>query len=240
MKRAIIVGASSGIGMALARELAGHGYEVGLCARRLDKLEELAASLPTRSFVRQLDVSRPEEAMARLGELLEDMESVELVVANAGVGFYNKKLVWQREKDTIDVNVVGFAATVNASWRYFAERGGGHIVGVSSVAAVRGASLVSAYNASKAFMSSYLEGLHIQSAKLGANITVTDVRPGFVDTPMTEGQKGMFWVAPAPVAARQIYRAIERKRRLVFVTRRWRLAAWVLSMLPDFIYRKLG
>ena len=103
-----------------------------------------------------------------------------------------------------------------------------------SIAALRGSRVGPAYSASKAFVSNYLEGLRLRAANAGRSIVVTDIKPGFVDTAMAKGE-GLFWVASPQEAARQIYRAIQRKAKHAYVTRRWRLFAWLYRALPDFI-----
>lgn len=238
MRKAIIVGASSGIGRELARIMSEDGWGVGLAARRTELLEEIKGELPGEAWLKTLDLVEPEEAMTRLEELIEEMGGVDLIVINSGVGYHNRKLKWIHEINTIDVNVVGFSAMINVAYRYFEGRGSGHIVGVSSIAALRGGRLVPAYSASKAFMSNYMEGLRVRATHAGLSIAVTDVRPGFVDTPMTRGQKGMFWVAPVDKATRQIYRAICKRRKKVYVTRRYNIAAWLFACLPDWLYAK--
>ena len=238
MATAVIVGASSGIGEALARVLAADGWDLGLAARREERLHEVAGSLAGRVEVAALDVSVPGESMATLDALLERLHPVDVVIVNAGVGVPNYKLRWGPEATTIDINVTGFAAMTNVAVHYFEKQGGGHLVGISSVAALRGGYGAPAYAASKAFVSNYMEGIRVQAHKRKLNLTVTDVRPGFVDTAMTEGQKGMFWVADVECAARQIYAAIKRRRARVYVTRRWGLVAAVMRVVPDFLYRK--
>jgi short-subunit dehydrogenase len=139
MKRsAIIVGASSGIGLELAKVLAANSYSVGLVARRLDLLSELARELPTRAFAKAIDVSKPIEAMPHLRKLIVEMNNVELFVIGAGTGFINPELDWERERETIDVNVSGFTAIINVAVEHLQARGSGHIVGISSLAALRG------------------------------------------------------------------------------------------------------
>ncbi len=153
MKAAVIVGASSGIGRELAKTLALNGYGVGLAGRRWELLSDLQAELPGPSYIKRLDVSKPAEAMALLRELIAEMNGVDLFVISAGTGFVNPGLDWQREKETIDVNVSGFAAVANIAAEHLQARGAGHIVGISSLAALRGGGESPAYNASKAFVS---------------------------------------------------------------------------------------
>lgn len=238
MPRAVIVGASSGIGEELARTMAADGWELGIAARREDRLNELALSLGGRVEVAALDVAEPAGAMAALTDLLESLDPVDVVVVNAGIGIPNYKLGWEPEAETIDVNVTGFAAMTNVAVHYFEKRGKGHLVGISSVAALRGGYGAPAYSASKAFVSNYMEAVRVQAYKRKLNLAVTDVRPGYVHTAMTEGQKGMFWVADVSVAARQIYSAIKRRRKRVYVTRRWGIIAAALHVVPDMLFRK--
>jgi len=238
MKQAIVIGASSGIGRELAKILASNGYRVGLVARRLNLLSELACELPNPAFVKAIDVSRTAEAMSLLRELIAEMKDVELFVFSAGIGFINRGLDWGHEKETIEVNVSGFTATINVIVEYLQAKGMGHIVGISSVAALRGNGEAPAYNASKAFMSSYMEGLRNKFSKLKLPIIVTDVRPGFVNTVMAKGD-GLFWAASPGKAAEQIFDAIRKRKRQVYVTKRWQIIAWLLKTIPEWLYNKL-
>ncbi|MEW6734342.1 MAG: SDR family NAD(P)-dependent oxidoreductase [Acidobacteriota bacterium] len=238
MKKAIVVGASSGIGRELAKILAKNGYHVGLVARRANLLNELAHEFPNQMFTKAIDVSKPVELMPLLRELIAEMNGVDLFVVSAGNGFINPELAWKPEQETIDVNVSGFTAVVNVAVEHLQARGCGHIVGISSLAALRGNRVAPAYNASKAFVSNYLEGLQHKFSKLKLPIIVTDVQPGFVDTAMAKGE-GMFWVASPEKAARQIFDAIRKQKKQVYITKRWRIIAWVIKILPDWLYHKL-
>lgn len=238
MKNAIVVGASSGIGREMAKILSANGYNLGLVARRLNLLTELAAELPTQSFIRVIDVSKPEEAMTLLQELIAEMKDVELFIISAGTGFHNPGLEWDLEQTTIDTNVVGFTAIILTAIQHLQSRGSGHIAGISSIAALRGGRAAPAYNASKAFVSNYLQGLQQRFSKMGLPIIVTDVKPGFVDTAMAKGD-GIFWMASPEKAARQIFVAIQKQRKHVYVTRRWRAIAWLLKGLPDWLYNRM-
>ncbi|QIB73228.1 SDR family NAD(P)-dependent oxidoreductase [Halogeometricum borinquense] len=235
-RTAVVVGASSGIGRALASELADAGYEVGLAARRLSKLESVGADLPTKSYVARMDVSDPDEARDRMDRLADAMDGVDLVVLSAGVGHENRELAWEPERDTVDVNARGFAALATWSMEHFESRGGGHLVGISSVAEFFGNPVAPAYNASKAFVSRYLDGLRSRAVTSEADITVTDVIPGFVDTEMAIGET--FWMASPEMAAEQIHAAIRAERNRVYVTRRWRLVALLVRLLPEFVTRR--
>ncbi len=239
MKKILIIGATSGIGYALAQEYAQQGWLVGATGRRMELLETLRASAPAQIIVRQHDVTAPDQ-IAIVEHLVRDMGGVNILVYNSGVGLYNKKLAFGPEKDTILVNVQGFVETATWAYRYFRENGGGQIVGVSSVAAIRGSGLAPAYSASKAFMASYMEGLRQKAHHDKKGITITDIRPGFVDTPMTQQNKKMFWVASPARAARQMREAIAAKKRVAYVTKRWGLVAFMLRLVPRFIYDRGG
>lgn len=242
MKRAIVVGASSGIGRELARALSRDGYALGLAARRVELLEELRAELRTGSvrepLVRFMDVSRPEEAVAQLLEMVRELDGVDLVVLSSGIGHINPDLDWPLEKETLDVNVMGITALIDATMKLLLEAGSGHLVVLSSIAALRGSAEGPAYNASKAYVSNYLEGMRCLVARRHAHVHVTDVRPGLVDTAMAQGE-GLFWVQPPAKVAAQILRAIQHQRRIVYVTHRWALVAGMLKVLPEWLYRKI-
>ena len=237
MKKAIIIGATSGIGRELAKILSLNNYVVGMAGRRTELLSNLQRAI-SGSYIKRIDVTESEEAITLLKELIQEMGGMDLIVIGSGVGFINPELVWKQEKETIDVNISGFAAIANAAFKYFSNQGSGHIVGISSVAAIRGSGEAPAYNASKAFVSNYLEGLRQKARKSGIAITVTEIQPGFIDTAMAKGE-GLFWVSPPGKAARQIFKAINSKKKHAYITKRWRLIALLLKIIPGWIYNKI-
>lgn len=238
MKSAIIIGASSGIGRALAIALSLDGYRVGIVARRTDLLEQLRAELAGSCVIKTIDVSLPDLAMPLVRELIDELGDVELFIISAGTGYDNAALEWEPERATIALNVLGFASMVNVAVAHLEARGSGHLVGISSLAALRGNGVAPGYNASKAFVSNYLQGMRYRFRKLKMPVVVTDVQPGFVDTRMAGGDR-LFWVASPQKAARQIAAAIRRRKERVYVTRRWRLIAWLLRIVPDALYSRL-
>ena len=237
-KRAIITGASSGIGRDLASIMAADGWTLGLMARSEETLRALAVELGPATRFTVADVTETAILEGKLDALAEELGGVDCVVLSAGVSPYNRKIEWAKDRATIETNVVGFAACAGWAARYFYGRKAGHIVGLSSVASHRGSPIVPAYNASKAFVSHYLEGLRFNLGRFG--IHVTDIRPGYVATPMTEGQEGMFWVSDVRTAARQCYAAIRRRKKVAYVTRRWALVALVARISPGFLYRRFS
>jgi short-subunit dehydrogenase len=237
MVQGIIIGASSGIGWELAVQLAAKGYQLGLVARRREKLELLSSSLPGDHFVVQADVSQAEQAQVALSELIETMGNVELIVLNSGVGQQEKKLDWDVEREMIDVNIRGFAALSVVSMNYFRQRGNGHLVGISSVAAHMSGGLAPTYAATKAFVSSYLNGMRSRAEYSKLPITITTVEPGFVDTPMVQGSP--IWTATVEKAVAQLVPAILNKKGHIYITKRWRYVAWLLNLMPKWLMRRL-
>jgi short-subunit dehydrogenase len=235
-RSAVIIGASSGIGRALAVAISLAGYRVGVVARRTDLLTQLQAELAGPSVMKTVDVSKPEMAMPLLRELIDELGDVELFIVSAGTGFENAALAWEPERETLAVNVLGFAAMVNVAVAHLETRGSGHLVGISSLAALRGVGAAPAYAASKAFVSNYLQGVRYRFNRLKLPVVVTDVQPGFVDTRMAAGNR--FWIASPQTAARQIVAAIHGRKSQVYVTRRWQLVAWLMRIAPDALYSK--
>lgn len=237
-RQAIIIGASSGIGEALAGILSRNGYHLGLTARRRERLESIQSRLPTTSEIREMDITDLVSARRILRELIDTMGNVELIVINAGVSaMHNPE--WEKEQEIIATNVAGFVATATITMDHFRTRGGGHLVGISSIAGLAGFGRAAAYSASKAFVSTYMQGLRQRAVRTGQNITVTDIKPGYVQTAMTEGRSGLFWNAPLDKAAEQIAAAIRDRRSHAYITRRWRLVGWVLKLVPDWLFVRL-
>ena len=234
-RTAVIIGASSGIGEALARQLDRDGWRLGLLARRLDRLEALREIFGPATVVRRIDVAH-DEAAKILGEVLDALGGVDLVIISAGTG-HNAALDWALDVETVSVNVLGFIAMAQVAMRHFLARGRGHLVGISSVAALRGNPAAS-YAATKAFQSVYLDGLREVARESGHPIAVTEVQPGAVDTEMLKPARPFpaivrrLFVASPEKAASQILRAIRKRKKHAYITRRYALVALLLKLLP--------
>ncbi len=224
-KKVIIVGASSGIGRCLVYKFSQNGHEVGMAARRFELLKEISEEIDTKSYIRKMDVTKLDDARAKLKELIEEMEDVSTIILNAGAGRRNPKLTWEDEKVAAETNVMGFTALINTAFHYFKEKRRGHIVGVSSIAGLWGNRYGPAYSASKSYVSKYLDGLRNKSIHNGLNIDVTDIVPGFVDTKMAQGEH-IFWKASVKTAADQIYKAVKKKKKRAYITKRWGIIAF--------------
>mgnify|MGYP000122167020 CR=1 FL=1 len=160
----------------------------------------------------------------------------DLIVLNSGVGAQEYQLDWMYQKQVIDVNVSGLVLMSTMSMEYFIKRGRGHIVGVSSIAAHVSTGLALTYCASKAFVSSYLNGLRSRARNSKLPITITTIEPGYVDTPMVKGSPP--WTASVDKAVRQMIAGIESKRPHIFITRRYRFVVWMLKLIPNWIIRR--
>ncbi len=239
MKHAIVIGATSGIGRELAVCLAAEGWRVGIMGRRVALLDELVDSAPASFVPMQVDVAQADEAESAWERLVQQLDGVDLCILSAGTGELNPDLDFGVERDTLLTNVMGWTAMADAVYRHFEQQGKGHLVVFSSVGGLRGSGAAPAYNASKAYQMNYAEGLRLRAVRQKLPIVVTDVRPGLVDTAMAKGE-GLFWVMSVERVAEQIMQAIRRRKKVVVVTRRWRLVAWLLRHLPNGLYERMG
>ncbi len=238
MKKAIVVGATSGIGKELARLLAKNGYRVGITGRRKALLVALKHEQPEAFCTRTFDVSDTTLSILELNELVAELGGLDLIIISSGTGELNDNLDFELEKRTIDTNVIGFTAIADWAFHYFKNQGSGHLVAISSIAGIRGMRQAPSYGSTKAYQINYLQALRQKAGKLDLPIIVTDIRPGFVDTDMAKGD-GLFWLSTVEKAAMQMYTAILKKKRVIYVTKRWALVVWILRRIPNFIYNKL-
>ena len=239
MERVLVIGATSGIGRALAGRLAASGCRVGIVGRRAEPLTERDSDPSENPFFQAAaDVTDPAAAGAVPERLVQRMGGMDLCLVAAGAGELNPELDYALELPAIRTNVVGWTAVVDWAYGYFERQGRGHLAVITSVGGLRGSCAAPAYNASKAYQINYAEGLRQRVAKSGLPVTITDIRPGLVDTAMAKGE-GLFWVQPVAKTVRQILPAVERRRHVAVVTRRWRIAAWLLRHLPESLYLKM-
>lgn len=239
MKHAIVFGATSGIGRELTKLLVNDGYKVAVTGRRLEKLEELKSEFPDRILVKQNDIQKVDEVEKVFEEIVDEFITIDLIVQSSGVGFINPKLKWEKEEQSVLTNVLGVTKLYTLAYNLFKEQQFGHLVGITSIASLRGSRAAPVYFASKAYQKSYLEGLYIKTKSIKSKkVFVTDIRPGFVDTPMALGDQ-LFWMAPLDKATKQIYSAIKKKKKVAYITKRWRLIAWVLKALPKRVLKSV-
>ncbi len=243
-QRALVIGASSGIGEAVARRLAGGGARVALLARRRDELERITSEINAgagveRVFFRVLDVRSTDGVGEHFQSIARELGGLDLVVFAAGVmhpvAFDEFNL--EKDLDMLDVNLRGAVAWLDPAAERFSRLGGGTIVGIGSVAGDRGRSGNPVYCTSKAGLHAYLEALRNRVARDG--VRVVTIKPGFVDTAMTRGVDGLFWVISADRAAEIILRKAGRGATVAYVPARWRWVMLVIRSIPSFLFRRL-
>ena len=186
VKKAIIVGASSGIGRETAKLLLSDGWHLGIAARREEQLMELKAIAPERTEVMTIDVTKS-DAGEQLMSLIDRLGGMDLYFHASGIGKQNRTLESGIELQTMETNAVGFTRMIGTAYRYFAEKGEGHIAAITSIAGTKGLGPAPAYSATKALQATYLQALEQQARQRGLNISFTDIRPGFVDTALLNG-----------------------------------------------------
>ena len=195
MEKVVIVGATSGIGKALAELYAKTDAQIAIVGRREDKLKEIAATNTEKYIYKVCDISETDTLRGRLDDIINYFGGIDLMIITAGTGELNPELLYHLEEETLKTNVLGWTCVIDWAVKQFEKQGYGHLVSISSVGGLRGSGIAPAYNASKAFQINYLEGIRQKVNKITKRISVTDVRPGFVNTAMAKGD-GLFWIAP--------------------------------------------
>ncbi len=238
-KSVFITGASSGLGRQMAIEFARRGYRLALTARRLDLLQDLQGELglpESALLIAALDVTDEAAVTRVLSEAQAFFGVLDIVVANAGIGHHARigKLAFAKVRDTINTNVIGFMATVDAAVHCFEAQGHGHLVGISSVAAFRGLPAGGAYGASKSAVTAYLQALRAESH--GSKILVTTLSPGFIDTPINRGAKSRPFVIPVEQGGKLLVDLIEKRVECASVPRwPWALVSRLIAILPTAV-----
>ncbi len=244
-KGVFITGASSGIGKAVAFEMAKKGYRLALAARRKDVLRDIRDEIkrrhaPPAIVIRQLDVTDGEDVFAAFAEMAETLGGIDIVFANAGVGLGERvgRGDFEKIRQTMAVNLLGAMATMDAAAAYFLEKGEGHIVGVSSVAAFRGMPKSAAYCASKAGLAVYMEAMRAELFR--KNIHITVLYPGFIDTPLNDMLPSRPFLIDAQKGARIIVGLIEKKVKSATVpVFPWNIVGRLLKILPTGVIARM-
>ncbi|MBK6938245.1 MAG: SDR family NAD(P)-dependent oxidoreductase [Chitinophagaceae bacterium] len=192
-KKILIVGGTSGLGRKLAELYAEEKNIVGITGRREDLLNEFKNQFPENSHILLQDIST-QNTVQDINDIVNRMGGVDIIIIPASIIELNEALQLSTELKTTNINVSGFTTVINAAWQYFKQKGGGHIVGVTSVAAARGNRHAPAYHASKAYQSVYLESLRIKAKFEKISIIITELIPGYMDTEMAKGNR-LFWMS---------------------------------------------
>ena len=239
MKKVLIVGASSGLGYATAEALASRNVKVGVAARHTDRLEELKKKYPDYVEYAKIDITK-EDAVEQLHRLIDRLGGMDIYFHVAGVLKENPSLYPEREVETLNTNVVGFARMVSAAYRYFRDHGvKGQIAAITSVAGTKGIGRMSAYSASKSFDQAYLVALEQLANAEGVEVSFTDIRPGWVMTPLLEEGRKYPMAMQTEEVVPQIIKAIVRKRRVAVIDCRWAALVALWRLLPNCLWTRL-
>lgn len=232
MKRAIVIGASSGIGQEVAKLLISQGWTVGVAARRIERMQGIGAVA-----VEQIDVTTG-EATTALERLINKTGGMDLFFYASGIGKQNRELSEDIELATLETNGVGFTRMIGAAYRYFACHGGGHIAAITSIAGTKGLGPAPSYSATKALQNIYLQALEQQANSRGLNIRFTDIRPGFVDTDLLSGDFRYPLMLRPEKVAEEIVHAIKQRQHIRIIDWKYRLLTAFWRRVPRFAWRR--
>ena len=232
-KRAIVIGASSGIGLEVAKLLIEQGWMVGVAARRLELLQDLGAAA-----VERIDVTA-DEATEALQRLISKLGGMDLFFYASGIGKQNRELIEDIELSTVQTNGVGFTRMIGEAYRYFANQGNGHIAAITSIAGTKGLGPAPSYSATKAMQNVYLQALEQQSRSRGLNIRFTDIRPGFVDTALLSGDFHYPMMLRPEKVAKEIVWAVNHHKHIRVIDWKYRILTAVWRRIPRWIWRRM-
>lgn len=242
IRKAIIMGATSGIGRRVAELLIDEGWSLGVCGRNTQALAEVVSLAPERVREYEIDITQA-DAESRMAQAIEEMESdgqgLDIYLHVSGIGSQNRELDGRIEERTVETNALGWTRMVGVAYRHFAEMGGGHIAVISSIAGTRGLGAAPSYSATKAFQNTYIEAL-AQLARLeGKKILFTDIRPGFVRTPLLGSDPKYPMLMDVDKTARKVVEALIKRREVVVIDWRWRIVTLLWRLIPHFVWRRL-
>ena len=237
-KKAIIVGASSGIGLEVAKLLLADGWNLGVAARREEPLQDLKAVASERVEIMTIDVTKP-DAGEKLLALIGQLGGMDLYFHASGIGKQNRTLEEDIELNTMETNAVGFTRMIGTAYRYFAQQGKGHIAAITSIAGTKGLGPAPAYSATKALQATYLQAMEQQARQRGLDIRFTDIRPGFVDTALLNGTFKYPMLMKPESVARDIVSSIYRKRHVRVIDGRYRVLTFFWRLIPNWIWRRM-
>lgn len=232
----LIIGATSGIGKELLSQYVKQEHKVIACGRRENILNEFQKLNAAVKGV-QLDICDIDSTTQTISSLFAQTR-IDIAIVTAGIGDLNPTLDNTIELNTLQTNVVAWTNCVDLLYNAFQKQGFGHLVLITSVGGLRGEPVAPAYSASKAYQMNYAEALKKKAFKNLPSLTITEIRPGLVDTAMAKGD-GVFWVMPTNVVVKQILRAINKKQATCIVTKRWRIVHVIMRHLPWGIYKRI-
>lgn len=238
MKRAIIMGATSGLGRGVALGLLNEGYIIGVAGRRGEALETIKAVAPDRVFTKVIDVTS-EDAPQQLTALIREMGGMDLYFHSSGYGKQNVELNIEIEKQTVLTNTYGFTQMVDTAFAYFRDEGkSGRIAVISSIAGTKGLGAAPSYSATKRFNWTYIEALSQLAHINRLDIRFTDIRPGFVATDFIAGSNFPMQMT-TEYAVRDILKAVLAGKRKATIDWKYRILCFFWRHLPSFLWEKM-
>ena len=237
MPKVVIIGASSGMGLEVAKLLLAEGNSLGVAARREDRLKALKQLAPDRVVTATIDVTA-EDAASRLRALIDELGGMDLFFYASGIGKQNRELKEDIELATVETNGVGFTRMIGEAYRYFAERGHGHIAAITSIAGTKGLGPAPSYSATKAMQNVYLQALEQQANARGLKIHFTDIRPGFVDTDLLKGDFHYPMMLKPERVAKEILYAINHRQHIRIIDWKYRILTAFWRRIPRYIWRR--
>lgn len=232
----IIMGATSGLGRALAETFASRGVRIGIAGRSANKLKELEQKYPGCVVSEIIDITRP-EAKLGLTRLIEKMGGLDLYIHVAGIGGANPGLNSEEEVKVVNTNASAFARMISCAYNYFRSTGrSGQIAAITSISATRGIGDMAAYSASKAFAVAYMEALSQLSHKQNAGVVFTDIQPGWIRTPLLRKDKIYPMEMTLSHVVPLILKAIAEKRRVAVIDWRWKLLKKAWRRMPERLW----
>lgn len=242
MKKIVIVGASSGIGFQVAADFARAGWRVGMAARRLEPMQAIKDQYPDHVEIASIDVTAP-DAPQRFADLIEAIDGMDTLLFCSGTGFTDPELDDARIVNTLEVNVVGFARIVAEAYKYFRATASveqGQIAVITSVAATKGLGIAASYSASKRFQVQFINSLEQLAYTQQVNVAFTDIRPGFVRTPILRDDCSYPMIMSVAEAAKLVERAVVARKRVAVIDSRWRIVAGLWSLIPQRLWRHVN
>ena len=238
MKRAVIMGATSGLGYEVARLLLTDGWKLGLAGRREENLKQFKSEFPEQVCIKAIDVKDSNSDMALLA-LIDELGGMDMYFHSSGIGYQNAKLDADIELNTLETNGTGFTRLVGTAFRYFKEKGKGHIAVISSIAGTKGLGIAPAYSATKRFQNTYIDALEQLAGMQKLNIRFTDIRPGFVATSLLNDGKNYPMLMKAPYAARLIVKAVKKHKRVAVIDWKYSILVFFWRLIPRCIWRRM-
>lgn len=240
MKRIVIIGASSGLGYGIASLMAQRGWTIGVAARRQEPLACLREKYPHNIVANEAIDVTAQDAPQRLLSLIGQTGGADTVLLVSGVGRQNPSLDIENDIMTAQTNVEGFMRMVNTSYNYFKSNGiKGHIAVISSVAGTKGLGIAASYSATKRFQNTYIDAVEQLSRMENVEIDFTDIRPGFVATPLLNNEKNFPMIMTTDYAVPRIVRAIERRRRVAVIDWKWSVLVALWRLIPRWLWKRL-